>query len=54
MKEFRIKLFFRFLAIIKVIFAEKFELTTYKNSRQASKTTFCKKEIEEAFRKTKL
>jgi len=48
MKAFRVKLAFRFFAIIDVIFAERFELTTYKGGRQASKTKFCKKEIEQA------
>jgi hypothetical protein len=43
MKALRMKLTFRFFAIIDVMFAERFELTTYKDGRQTAKTTFCKK-----------
>lgn len=48
MKAFRTKIVFIFCAILDVMFAEKFELTTYKDGRKKAKTTFCKKEIEEA------
>ena len=54
MKVFRIKLAFRFFAILDVMFAERFELTTYKDGRQKAKTTFCKKEIDKAYRVAKL
>jgi hypothetical protein len=46
MKAFRIKLAFRFFAIIDVIFAERFDLRIYKNGVQTAKTTFCRKEID--------
>ncbi len=51
MKAFRMKLAFRFFAILDVMFAQRFELTTYRDGRQTSKTKFCKKEIKEAGRK---
>lgn len=54
MKALRMKLAFRFFAIIDVMFAERFELITYKDGRQTAKTTFCKKEIDEAGRSGKL
>ena len=48
------ELAFRFFAILDVMFAERFELTTYKDGKQTAKTTFCKKEIDEANRSGKL
>ena len=51
MKAFRLKLAFRFFAILDVMFPERFELKTYKDGRKTSETKFCKKEIEEAGRK---
>tara|TARA_R110000782_G_scaffold240324_1_gene326770 strand:+ start:40 stop:204 length:165 start_codon:yes stop_codon:yes gene_type:complete len=54
MKAFIIKLAIRFFAILDVMFAERFELLTYKNGKQTSKTKFCKKEINEAGRIGKL
>jgi len=54
MKAFKLKFAFRFLAVIDVIFAERFELITYKDNKQIAKTKFCKKEIEEAGKKGKL
>ena len=43
MKAFRLKLAFRFFAILDVMFAERFELKTYKDGRKTSETKFCKK-----------
>jgi hypothetical protein len=54
MKGFKIKFLLRFFAIIDVVVAERFELTTYKDGRQSAKTTFCKKEIDEAVKQGKL
>ena len=51
MKAFRLKFLFRFFAVLDVLFAERFELKTYKNGRKMSDTKFCKKEIEEANKK---
>lgn len=51
MKAFRIKFALRFLAMLDVLFAERFELTKYKGSRKTGETTFCKKEINIACRK---
>ena len=45
MKLFRIKFALKFIAILDLIFAERFELTTYKDGKQKSKTEFCRKEI---------
>lgn len=36
---------FRFMSIFDVMFAERFEIKTYKNGRKTSTTKFCKKEI---------
>ena len=51
MKAFRLKLAFRFFAILDVMFAERFELKTYRDGRKTSETNFCKKEIDDAGRK---
>ena len=51
MKAFRLKLAFRFFAILDVMFAERFELKTYRVGRKTSETNFCKKEIDDAGRK---
>lgn len=48
MKAFRLKFMFRLLALIDVLFAERFELTTYKNGKVRATTRFDKKEIENA------
>lgn len=48
MKAFGLKLAFRFFAILDVMFAERFELTTYKDGIKKVSTKFCKKEIDEA------
>lgn len=50
MKAFILKLAFRFFAILDVMFAERFELKTYRDGK-TSETNFCKKEIDEAGRK---
>jgi hypothetical protein len=50
MKVFRLKLSFRFFAILDIMFAERFELKTYRNVRKTSETNFCKKEIDDAGR----
>lgn len=47
MKAFKLIITFRFLAILDVMFAEKFVLTTYRDGRQNSKTKFSRKEIKE-------
>jgi len=49
-KAFIFKLLFRLFAILDVIFAERFELTTYKNGKKTSQTKFSKKEINKAGR----
>ncbi len=47
MKKFRLIFWFRFLAIIDVLFSEKFELTTWnKNGNLTAKTKFDKQEIK--------
>ena len=50
MKAFRLKLSFRFFAILDIMFAERFELKTYRNGRKTSETNFCKKEIDDVGR----
>jgi hypothetical protein len=46
MKKRKMIFWFRFLAVIDVLFSEKFELTTWnKNEIQKSKTKFHKTEI---------
>lgn len=53
-KALRIKLFLRLTAIFDVMFSEKFELTTWdKEGNRKSKTTFWRKEINEAYKKRK-
>lgn len=51
MKAFRLIVAFRFFAIIDILFAEKFELKTFKYNTQRNYTKFCKKEITEAGKK---
>lgn len=51
MKAFKLKFLFRFFAVLDVLFAERFELKTYKNGRKINDTKFCKKDIEEAYKK---
>lgn len=47
MNKLWIKFWLRFLAVIDVLFVEKFELKTWnKSGRQTSKTTFWKSEID--------
>jgi hypothetical protein len=43
MKELRIVLMIRLLAVIDVLFSEKFELIVYKNGVQKSRTSLDKK-----------
>lgn len=48
MKALKMIFLLRFLAVVDVLFAEKFELRTWdKEGIQKSKTKFCKKEIKE-------
>lgn len=50
-KSFKIKFFLRLSAVFDVIFSEKFELTTWdKKGNRKSKTTFWRKEINEAYK----
>ena len=42
------RIILRLLAVIDVLFSEKFELTVYKNNEQTSKTTFDKREFKKA------
>lgn len=51
MKAFKLKFLFRFFAVLDVLFAERFELKTYENGRKINDTKFCKKEIEDAYKK---
>lgn len=47
MKALKMIFWFRFLAILDVLFAERFELITWnKEGRQTSKTKFWKSEIK--------
>ena len=47
MKALKMIFWFRFLAVFDVLFAEKFELTTWnKEGRETSKTNFWKTEIK--------
>ena len=47
MNKLWIKFWLRFFAVCDVLFAEKFELTTWnKSGRQTAKTTFWKTEID--------
>jgi len=46
MRAIRMIIAFRLLAVIDVLFSERFELTTYKDGKQKSKTRFDKKEIK--------
>ena len=50
-KAWKLKFWFRLLAIFDVLFAPKFELTTYrKDGSQSAKTKFDKAEIDNAGR----
>jgi len=52
MKAFRMKLAFRFFAIIDVMFCSKFELKAFrKNGTMMATTKFDRKEIDEAAKK---
>jgi hypothetical protein len=51
MKAFKMKFWFRFFAVLDVLFAEKFELETFdKYGCSTGKTKFWKTEIEEHFK----
>ena len=51
LKALRLKFSFRLLSVIDVLFAPKFELTTYrKDGSQSAKTKFDKAEIDNAGR----
>lgn len=51
MKKIKMIFWFRFLAVVDVLFAEKFELRTWnKNEIQTTHTKFWKKEIKENFK----
>lgn len=50
MKALKIIFWFRFFAVLDVLFAEKFELTTWnKEDRETSKTRFWRSEIKSNF-----
>ena len=50
-KACKMKFWFRLFAMFDVLFAEKFELTTWnKKCEQKAKTKFCKTEIDNAGR----
>lgn len=50
-KAMRMKFLFRLFAMFDVLFAERFELTTWnKKGEQKAKTKFCKSEIDNAGR----
>ena len=50
-KAMKLKFWFRLFAIFDVLFAERFELTTWnKKGEQKAKTKFCKTEIDNAGR----
>ena len=47
----KLKFWFRLFAMFDVLFAERFELTTWnKKGEQKAKTKFCKNEIDNAGR----
>ena len=48
-KAMKLKFWFRLFAMFDVLFAERFELTTWnKKGEQKAKTKFCKTEIDNA------
>ena len=50
-KSMKLKFWFRLFAMFDVLFAERFELTTWnKKGEQKAKTKFCKTEIDNAGR----
>ena len=50
-KAMKLKFWFRLFAMFDVLFAERFELTTWnKKGEQKAKTKFCKSEIDNAGR----
>jgi hypothetical protein len=50
-KAIKLKFWFRLFAMFDVLFAERFELTTWnKKGEQKAKTKFCKTEIDNAWR----
>jgi hypothetical protein len=50
-KAMRLKFLFRLFSMFDVLFAERFELTTWnKKGEQKAKTKFCKTEIDNAGR----
>lgn len=50
-KAMKLKFWFRLFAMFDVLFAERFELTTWnKKGEQKAKTKFCKAEIDNAWR----
>ena len=50
-KAMKLKFWFRLFAMFDVLFAERFELTTWnKKGEQKAKTKFCKSEIDNAER----
>lgn len=50
-KTMKLKFLFRLFAMFDVLFAERFELTTWnKKGKQKAKTKFCKSEIDNAGR----
>ena len=50
-KAMKLKFWFRLFAMFDVLFAERFELTTWnKKGEQKAKTKFCKTEIDNAGR----
>jgi len=50
-KAWKLKFCFRLFAMFDVLFAERFELTTWnKKGEQKAKTKFCKSEIDSAGR----
>mgnify|MGYP001041509831 CR=1 FL=1 len=54
-KSFKLKFWFRFFAVIDVLFSKRFNLKTYrKDGTVSTSTTFDSKEISDARRKKKL
>ena len=54
MKAFKLKFSFKLLAIIDILFAERFELKLFKDGRPNGSTKYCAKEIDEAGKSGKL
>lgn len=46
MKQLRLKIALKLFAIVDILFAERWELNTYKNGRHQSRTRYDRKEVK--------